>query len=54
MTPEIGELLDKGHSRLMLPFQKLFVRLSNLALDATGSFHIPVSRIAELCGQVEI
>jgi K+ transporter len=30
------------------------VLLSNLALDATEFFHIPVNRIVELGGQLEL
>ena len=41
-------------SGLMFPFKKLFVLLTNLALDATEFFHIPVNRIVELGGQAEI
>jgi KUP system potassium uptake protein len=38
----------------MVPFKRLFVLLSNLALDATEFFRIPVNRVVELGGQVEI
>jgi K+ transporter len=38
----------------MLPFKKLFVLLTNVALDATEFFHIPLNRIVELGGQVEL
>jgi KUP system potassium uptake protein len=48
------KIVAKGRSGLMLPFKKLFVLLSNLALDATEFFHIPLNRIVELGGQVEI
>ena len=48
------KIVAKGRSGIMLPFKKLFVLLSNLALDATEFFHIPVNRIVELGGQVEI
>jgi len=44
----------KRPSGLLLPFKKLFVLLSNLALDATEFFRIPINRIVELGGQVEI
>ncbi|HZT88991.1 MAG TPA: potassium transporter Kup [Stellaceae bacterium] len=40
--------------RLTMPFKRLFVLLSNLALDATEFFRIPVNRVVELGGQVEI
>jgi len=36
------------------PFRQLFIFLSNLALDATEFFRIPINRIVELGGQVEI
>lgn len=36
------------------PFQRLFVRLSELALDATSFFRIPVNRVVELGGWIEI
>ncbi len=48
------KIVAKGRSGIMLPFKKLFVLLSNLALDATEFFHIPTNRIVELGGQVEI
>jgi KUP system potassium uptake protein len=37
-----------------LLFKRLFVRQSRLALDATEFFRIPVDRVVELGGQVEI
>jgi KUP system potassium uptake protein len=48
------KIVAKGRSGIMLPFKKLFVLLTNLALDATEFFHIPINRIVELGGQVEI
>ncbi len=48
------KIVAKGRSGLMLPFKKLFVLLSDLALDATEFFRIPVNRIVELGGQVEL
>jgi KUP system potassium uptake protein len=41
-------------SQWTMPFRKLFVLLSNMALDATEFFRIPVNRVVELGGQVEI
>jgi K+ transporter len=38
----------------MYPFQRLFVRLSELALDATSFFRIPVNRVVELGGRIEV
>ncbi|MBV8889800.1 MAG: potassium transporter Kup [Alphaproteobacteria bacterium] len=48
------KIVAKRGSRLRLPFKKLFVLLSNIALDATEFFRIPVNRVVELGGQVEI
>jgi KUP system potassium uptake protein len=48
------KIVAKGRPGLLLPFKKLFVLLSNLALDATEFFRIPVNRIVELGGQVEL
>jgi len=48
------KIVAKRSSVLLLPFKKLFVLLTNLALDATEFFHIPVNRIVELGGQVEL
>ena len=48
------KIVAKGRSGLLLPFKRLFVLLSNLALDATEFFHIPVNRIVELGGQLEL
>jgi KUP system potassium uptake protein len=48
------KIVAKGRSGIMLPFKKLFVLLTNVALDATEFFHIPLNRIVELGGQVEL
>ncbi len=48
------KIVAKGRSGIMLPFKKLFVLLTNVALDATEFFRIPVNRIVELGGQVEL
>ncbi len=48
------KLVLKRPSGLRLPFKKLFILLSNMALDATEFFHIPINRIVELGGQVEL
>jgi KUP system potassium uptake protein len=48
------KIVAKGRSGLMLPFKKLFVLLTNAALDATEFFGIPINRIVELGGQVEL
>jgi KUP system potassium uptake protein len=48
------KIVAKRPSGLALPFKKLFILLSNAALDATEFFRIPVNRIVELGGQVEI
>jgi KUP system potassium uptake protein len=48
------KLVAKQPSGMWLPFKKLFILLSNAALDATEFFHIPINRIVELGGQVEI
>ncbi len=37
-----------------LPFKRLFVRLTRLALDATEFFKLPVGRVVEFGGQVEL
>jgi KUP system potassium uptake protein len=37
-----------------LPFKRLFMLLSEFALDATEFFRIPVNRVVELGGQVEL
>src|SRR5271167_1142006 len=44
----------KRSPAILLPFKKLFVLLTDVALDATGFFRIPVNRIVELGGQVEL
>jgi KUP system potassium uptake protein len=44
----------KRPSGMLLPFKKLFIFLTDVALDATGFFRIPVNRIVELGGQVEL
>jgi KUP system potassium uptake protein len=41
-------------TRWLIPFKRLFVLLSELALDATEFFRIPTNRVVELGGQVEI
>jgi KUP system potassium uptake protein len=48
------KVVARRRSGIMLPFKKLFILLSNMALDATEFFRIPVNRIVELGGQVEI
>ncbi len=48
------KIVAKGRSGVLLPFKKLFVLLTNVALDATEFFRIPVNRIVELGGQVEL
>ncbi len=48
------KIVAKRPPGITLPFKKLFILLSNLALDATEFFRIPVNRIVELGGQVEI
>jgi KUP system potassium uptake protein len=48
------KIVARRRSGIMLPFKKLFILLSNTALDATEFFRIPVNRIVELGGQVEI
>jgi KUP system potassium uptake protein len=47
-------IVPSRRSRWSLPFKRLFVLLSELALDATEFFRIPVNRVVELGGQVEI
>ncbi len=44
----------KRSPAILLPFKKLFVLLTDVALDATGFFRIAVNRIVELGGQVEL
>jgi KUP system potassium uptake protein len=48
------KIVAKRPSGLMLPFKKLFILLTNVALDATEFFRIPVNRIVELGGQAEL
>jgi KUP system potassium uptake protein len=48
------KIVASRRSRWLFPFKKLFVLLSELALDATEFFRIPVNRVVELGGQVEI
>ncbi len=48
------KIVAKGRSGIMLPFKKLFILLTNVALDATEFFRIPVNRIVELGGQAEL
>jgi len=48
------KIVARRRSGLSLPFKKLFILLSNVALDATEFFRIPVNRIVELGGQSEL
>ncbi len=48
------KLVAKHRFGLASPFKHLFVLLSNMALDATEFFRIPINRIVELGGQAEI
>jgi KUP system potassium uptake protein len=48
------KIVSKRRTGLMTPITTLFIFLSNLALDATEFFHIPINRIVELGGQTEI
>jgi KUP system potassium uptake protein len=48
------KIVAKRRSGATLPFKKLFILLSNIALDATEFFRIPVNRIVELGGQSEV
>jgi KUP system potassium uptake protein len=48
------KIVAKRGSGLSLPFKKIFILLSNIALDATEFFRIPVNRIVELGGQSEV
>ncbi len=48
------KIVAKRPSGMRLPFTKLFIVLSNVALDATEFFRIPINRIVELGGQVEL
>jgi KUP system potassium uptake protein len=43
-----------AHSAFWRWRDRLFILLSNLALDATEFFHIPPNRVVELGGQIEI
>ncbi len=48
------KIVPTRRSHWLMPFKRLFVLLSELALDATEFFRIPVNRVVELGGQVEI
>jgi KUP system potassium uptake protein len=48
------KIVAKRRFGLAAPFRYLFVMLSNMALDATEFFRIPINRIVELGGQAEI
>jgi KUP system potassium uptake protein len=48
------KIVPTRRARWVMPFKRLFVLLSELALDATEFFRIPVNRVVELGGQVEI
>ena len=48
------KIVAKRSPAMLLPFKKLFVLLTDVALDATEFFRIPVNRIVELGGQVEL
>jgi KUP system potassium uptake protein len=48
------KIVSKRPSGLLLPAKKLFVLLTNVALDATEFFRIPINRIVELGGQLEL
>jgi len=48
------KIVAKRGSTVSLPFKQLFMWLSKMALDATEFFRIPVNRIVELGGQVEL
>jgi len=48
------KIIAKRGSAMSLPFKQLFMWLSKMALDATEFFRIPVNRIVELGGQVEL
>jgi KUP system potassium uptake protein len=48
------KIIAKRGSGILLPVKKLFVVLTNVALDATEFFGIPINRIVELGGQLEI
>jgi KUP system potassium uptake protein len=48
------KIVTKRRFGLAQPFKHLFVMLSNMALDATEFFRIPINRIVELGGHAEI
>jgi KUP system potassium uptake protein len=48
------KIVAKRGSAVSMPFRQLFMLLSKMALDATEFFRIPVNRIVELGGQVEL
>jgi KUP system potassium uptake protein len=48
------KVVANRRQRWLIPFKRLFVLLSELALDATEFFRIPTNRVVELGGQVEI
>ncbi len=48
------KIVSKRDSGIAAPFKHLFIFMSNLALNATEFFRIPVNRIVELGGQTEI
>jgi KUP system potassium uptake protein len=48
------KIVPKPRFGRSLPFKQLFIRLSRLALDATEFFKLPVSRVVEFGGQVEL
>jgi KUP system potassium uptake protein len=48
------KIVTKRRFGFAQPFKHLFVMLSNMALDATEFFRIPINRIVELGGQAEI
>jgi KUP system potassium uptake protein len=48
------KIVANRRQRWLFPFKRLFVLMSELALDATEFFRIPVNRVVELGGQVEI
>jgi KUP system potassium uptake protein len=48
------KIVAKRGAGLLWPVKKLFVLLSSVALDATEFFRIPINRIVELGGQLEL
>jgi KUP system potassium uptake protein len=48
------KIVPRRRSGASLPAKQLFIMLTNMALDATEFFRIPINRIVELGGQVEI